>query len=72
MANVGKNLVSSFIVNHENSFCAITAISDILWEQVQTVFCQILRYPFNGQSHKMVKHTQTNRRQFADGLFEFV
>ena len=43
MANVGKNLVSSFIVNHENFFCAITAISDILWEQVQTVFCQTLR-----------------------------
>ena len=43
MANVGKNLVSSFIVNHENSFCTITAISDILWEQVLTDFCQILR-----------------------------
>ena len=29
-------------------------------------------YPFKHQSHKMVKHTQTIRRQFADELFECV
>ena len=29
-------------------------------------------YPFKRQSHKMVKHTQTIRRQFADELFECV
>ena len=29
-------------------------------------------YPFKRQSRKMVKHTQTNRRQFADDLFECV
>ena len=28
--------------------------------------------PFKRQSRKMVKHTQTNRRQFADDLFECV
>ena len=28
--------------------------------------------PFKRQSHKMVKHTQTIRRQFADELFECV
>ena len=28
--------------------------------------------PFKGQPHKMVKHTQTIRRQFADELFELV
>ena len=27
-------------------------------------------YPFKRQSHKMVKHTQAIRRQFADELFE--
>ena len=27
---------------------------------------------FKHQSHKMVKHTQTIRRQFADELFECV
>ena len=29
-------------------------------------------YPFKRQSHKMVKHTQTIRRQIADELFECV
>ena len=29
-------------------------------------------YLFKRQSHKMVKHTQTIRRQFADELFECV
>ena len=29
-------------------------------------------YPFQCQFHKMVKHTQTIRRQFADELFECV
>ena len=29
-------------------------------------------YPFNRQIHKMVKNTQTNRRQIADDLFECV
>ena len=29
-------------------------------------------YPFMRQSHKMVKQTQTIRRQFADELFECV
>ena len=29
-------------------------------------------YPFKRQYHKMVKHTQTTRRQFADELFECV
>ena len=28
--------------------------------------------PFKRQSHKMIKHTQTIRRQFADDLFECV
>ena len=28
--------------------------------------------PFKRQIHKMVKHTQTNRRQIADDLFECV
>ena len=28
--------------------------------------------PFKRQSNKMVKHTQTIRRQFADELFECV
>ena len=28
--------------------------------------------PFKRQSHKMVKHTQTIRRQFTDELFECV
>ena len=28
--------------------------------------------PFKHQFHKMVKHTQTIRRQFADELFECV
>ena len=28
--------------------------------------------PFKRQPHKMVKHTQTIRRQFADELFECV
>ena len=27
------------------------------------------KYPFKRQSHKMIKHTQTIRRQFADELF---
>ena len=27
-------------------------------------------WPFNRQSHKMVKHTQTIRQQFVDKLFE--
>ena len=31
-----------------------------------------LFYPFKCQPHKMVKHTQTIRRQFADKLFECV
>ena len=26
-------------------------------------------YPFKRQSHKVVKHTQTIRREFADELF---
>ena len=29
-------------------------------------------WPFKGQPHKMVKHTQTIRRQFAEELFECV
>ena len=29
-------------------------------------------YPFKRQPHKMVKHTQTIRRLFADKLFECV
>ena len=29
-------------------------------------------YPYKRQPHKMVKHTQTIRRQFADELFECV
>ena len=28
--------------------------------------------PFKGQPRKMVKHTQTTRRQFADELFECI
>ena len=32
----------------------------------------LLTYPFKRQSHKMVKHTQTIRRQFADELLECV
>ena len=32
----------------------------------------ILPYRFHGRFHKMVKHTQVIRRQFADKLFEFV
>ena len=28
--------------------------------------------PFKRQSHKMIKHTQTIRRQIADELFECV
>ena len=31
-----------------------------------------LPYPFKRQSHKMVRHTQTIRRQIADELFECV
>ena len=31
-----------------------------------------LNLPFKRQSHKMVKHTQTIRRQIADELFECV
>ena len=33
---------------------------------------QWVNYPFKRQIHKMVKHTQTNRRQIADDLFECV
>ena len=29
-------------------------------------------WPFKRQTHKMVKHTQTIRLQFADKLFEYV
>ena len=29
-------------------------------------------YPFKRQFHKMVKYTQTNRRQIAEELFECV
>ena len=29
-------------------------------------------WPFKRQCHKMVKHTQTIRRQIADELFEYV
>ena len=29
-------------------------------------------YPFKHQYHKMVKHTQTIRRQFADEFFDCV
>ena len=32
----------------------------------------VMSQPFKRQSHKMVKHTQTIRRKFADELFEFV
>ena len=32
----------------------------------------LLTLTFQRQSHKMVKHTQTIRRQFADELFECV
>ena len=36
--------------------------------------CVLSHYyiPFKRQSHKMVKHTQTIRRQFPDELFECV
>ena len=30
---------------------------------------ETLYYPFKRQSHKMVKHNQTIRRQFVDELF---
>ena len=33
---------------------------------------ETLYYPFKRQFHKMVKHNQTIRRQFADELFEYV
>ena len=39
------------------------------------VFCKIYlanSLTFKRQSHKMVKHTQTIRRQFPDELFECV
>ena len=32
----------------------------------------LIYYPFERQFHKMVKHTQTIRRQIADELFECV
>ena len=32
----------------------------------------ILFWPFQRQSHKMTKHTQTIRRQIGDELFECV
>ena len=35
-------------------------------------FALLHYYPFKRQSHNMVKHTQTIRRQFTDELFECV
>ena len=40
----------------------------VLWlDKHQKIFKS---YPFKRQSHRMVKHTQTIRRQFADELFK--
>ena len=36
------------------------------------MYIVIANYPFKCQSDKMVKHTQTIRRQIADELFECV
>ena len=36
------------------------------------VWTEGIPYPFNRQLHKMVRHTQTIRRQFGDELFECV
>ena len=35
-------------------------------------YARKMMMPFKRQSHKMVKHTQTVRRQFVDQLFECV
>ena len=39
---------------------------------VRKIHVSKLAWPFKRQSHKMVKHTQTIRRQIANELFECV
>ena len=44
----------------------------LVFRNMNTKYCVSSFNPLKGQPHKMVKHTQTIRRQIDDELFECV